>query len=111
MFHISNFIKQQWLAFILIVGFGLYLLYGVQKKNELLIEKTRLEKEIKILEQREELHWNKLDSLKLDNKTIIQKQKTLIQIEHDTIKVIDTIAFSKLQEFFSNRYYQKDSVE
>ena len=106
-----NFIKQQWLGFVLIVIFVLYLLYGVQKKNELLIEKTRLEKEIKVLKQREELHWNKLDSLKSDNKTIIQKQKTLIQIEHDTIKIIDTIAFSKLQEFFSNRYYQKDSVE
>jgi hypothetical protein len=106
-----NFIKQQWLGFVLIVIFVLYLLYGIQKKNELLIEKTRLEKEIEILEQREGLHWNKLDSLKLYNNTIIQKQKTLIQIEHDTIKIIDTISFSKLQEFFSNRYYKEDSIK
>jgi hypothetical protein len=106
-----NFIKSQWLAFVLIVGFGLYLLYGVQKKNQLLIEKIRLEKEIEALEQREQLHWNKFDSLKLGRNTIIEKQKTLIRVEHDTVKIIDTIAFSKLQEFFSKRYSQKDSVE
>jgi hypothetical protein len=74
-------------------------------------EKQRLEKEIELLEERENLHWNKLDSLKLGRNTIIEKQKTLIQLEHDTIKVIDTIAFSKLQEFFTARYYQKDSIE
>ena len=106
-----NFIKQQWLGFVLIVIFVLYLLYGIQKKNELLVEKQRLEKEIELLEQREESHWNKLDSLKSDNKTIIQKEKTLIQLEHDTIKIIDTISFSELQRYFTDRYYQEDSVK
>jgi hypothetical protein len=74
-------------------------------------EKQRLEKEIELLEEREDLHWNKLDSLKSDNKIIIQKEKTLIQLQHDTIKVIDTIAFSELQRYFTDRYYQKDSIE
>jgi nucleoside recognition membrane protein YjiH len=111
MYHISKFIKQQWLGSILIVFFFLFLLYGIEKKNDLLLEKQRLEKEIKALEQREQLHWNKFDSLKLGRNTIIEKQKTLIRVEHDTVKIIDTIAFSKLQEFFSKRYSQKDSVE
>jgi hypothetical protein len=111
MYHISNFIKQQWLGTILIVLFILFLVYGIGQNNELKKEKQRLEKEIELLEERENLHWNKLDSLKLGRNTIIEKQKTLIQIEHDTIKVIDTIAFSKLQEFFTDRYYQKDSIE
>ena len=110
MFHISNFIKQQWLAFVLIIIFILYILYGMEKKNELLLEKTRLEKEIKALEQREDLHWNKLDSLKTDNKIIIQKEKTLIQLQHDTIKIIDTISFSELQRYFTDRYGKKDSI-
>lgn len=111
MYHISNFIKQQWLGTILIILFILFLLYGIGKNSELKKEKQRLEKEIEVLEKREESHWNKLDSLKFDNKVIIQKEKTLIKLQHDTIKIIDTIAFSKLQEYFTNRYYQKDSVE
>jgi hypothetical protein len=111
MFHIVNFIKQQWLGTILIILFILFLFYGIKQNDELKRERERLEKEIESLEEREELHWNKLDSLKLGRDTIIEKQKTLIQIEHDTIKIIDTIAFSKLQEFFSNRYNQKDSIE
>jgi hypothetical protein len=111
MYRISNFIKQQWLGTILIILFILFLFYGIGQNNELRKEKQRLEKEIELLEEREELHWNNLDSLKVGRNTIIEKQKTLIQIEHDTVKIIDTIAFSKLQEFFTDRYYQKDSIE
>jgi len=77
---------------------------------ELLLEQS-LEKEIEALEEREQLHWDKLDTLRLGRNTIIEKQKTLIRVEHDTITIIDTIAFSKLQEFFSNRYNQKDSIK
>ena len=111
MLHISNFIRQQWLGSILIVFFFLFLLYGIEKKNDLLLEKQRLEKEIEVLEQKEESHWHSLDSLKSHKDVIIERQKTLIQLEHDTIKIIDTIAFSKLQGFFTARYYQKDSIE
>jgi hypothetical protein len=111
MSHISSFIKQQWLGTVLIILFILFLFYGIGQNNELKKEKQRLEKEIELLEEREQLHWNKLDSLKLGGNTIIEKQKTLIQVEHDTVKIIDTIAFSKLQEFFSNRYNQKDSIK
>ena len=100
MYHISKFIKQQWLGSILILFFALFLIYGIEKKNELLIEKQRLEKEIEAL-----------DSLKSHKDIIIEKQKTLIKLEHDTIKVIDTIAFSKLQQFFTDRYYKKDSIK
>jgi hypothetical protein len=110
MYHISKFIKQQWLGTILIILFILFLFYGIEKKNELLKEKQRLEKEIKVLEQKEQLHWSKLDSLKVSESTIIEKEKTLIQIQHDTIKVIDTMSVSELQKFFTNRYNKKDSI-
>ena len=111
MLNIIKFIKQQWLGSILIVFFFLFLAYGIEKKNDLLLEKQRLEKEIEVLEQKEESHWHSLDSLKSHKDVIIEKQKTLIQLQHDTIKVIDTISFSKLQGYFTNRYYQKDSIE
>jgi len=110
MLRISNFIKQQWLGSILIVLFILFLLYGIGKNNELKKEKERLEKDIELLEQKELLHWYKLDSLKVSESTIIQKEKTLIQIQHDTIKVIDTMSISELQEYFTDRYHQEDSI-
>ena len=111
MYHISKFIKQQWLGSILIILFFLFLFYGIGQNSELEKEKQRLEKEIEVLEQKEELHWNKLDSLKISESTIIQKEKTLIQIQHDTIKVIDTMSISELQGYFTDRYNQKDSIE
>jgi hypothetical protein len=93
------------------VFFFLFLLYGIEKKNDLLLEKQRLEKEIEVLEQKEESHWQSLDSLKSHKDVIIERQKTLIQLQHDTIKVIDTISFSELQRYFTDRYHQKDSIE
>ena len=111
MIKFFSFIKQQWLGSLLIALFILFLFYGIGENNELKREKQRLEKEIEALEEKEKLHWDKFESLQLGRNTIIEKQKTLIQLQHDTIKIIDTISFSKLQEFFSNRYSQKDSIE
>jgi hypothetical protein len=110
MYHISKFIKQQWLGTILIILFFLFLFYGIGQNSALKKQRDNLEKEIKLLEQREELHWDKLNDLKTTNKTIIQKEKTLIQIQHDTIKVIDTMSISELQRYFTDRYHQKDSI-
>jgi hypothetical protein len=111
MYHIVKFIKEQWLGSILIVLFILFLLHGIGKNNELKKEKEALEKEIEVLEQKELLHWYKLDSLKVSENTIIKKEKILIQIQHDTIKVIDTMSISELQGYFTDRYNQKDSIE
>lgn len=111
MFHISNFIKQQWLGSFLIVLFVIFLLYGIGQNNELKKEKEKLEKEIEQLEKKENLHWDKFEELNLGRNTIIEKQNTLIKIQNDTIKIIDTIAFSELQQFFSERYSQKDSIK
>jgi hypothetical protein len=111
MFHISNFVKQQWLGSFLIVLFILFLLYGINENNELKNEKQKLEKEIEQLENKEKLHWDKFEELKLGRNTIIEKQKTLIKIQNDTIKIIDTIPFSELQRYFKDRYHQEDSIE
>jgi 8-amino-7-oxononanoate synthase len=44
MYHISKFIKEQWLGSILIVLFILFLLHGIGKNNELKKEKEAHEK-------------------------------------------------------------------
>jgi len=110
MYHISKFIKEQWLGSILIVLFILFLIYGIGKNSELKKEKEALEKDIEMLEQKELLHWYKLDSLKVSENTIIKKEKILIQLQHDTIKVIDTMSISELQSYFTDRYNQEDSI-
>jgi hypothetical protein len=110
MYHISKFIKEQWLGSILIVLFILFLIYGIGKNSELKKEKEALEKDIEMLEQKELLHWYKLDSLKVSESTIIKKEKILIQLQHDTIKVIDTMSISELQSYFTDRYNQEDSI-
>ena len=110
MYHISKFIKEQWLGSILIVLFILFLIYGIGKNSELKKQKEALEKDIEVLEQKELLHWYKLDSLKVSENTIIKKEKILIQIQHDTIKVIDTMSISELQKYFTDRYNKKDSI-
>jgi hypothetical protein len=110
MYHISKFIKKQWLGSILIVLFILFLIYGIGKNSELKKEKEALEKDIEMLEQKELLHWYKLDSLKVSESTIIKKEKILIQLQHDTIKVIDTMSISELQSYFTDRYNQEDSI-
>lgn len=111
MYHISKFIRNQWFGSVLICIFLFYIIYNMMRQDALLAEKNKLEKEIIALEKVEKLRWKTIDSLKLQSNAIIKKEKILIQLQHDTIKVIDTIAFSKLQQFFTDRYYQKDSIK
>jgi len=110
LYKLYKFFKEQWLGSILIILFILFLLYGIGQNNELKKEKQSLEKDIELLKQREESHWDKLDSLKITENTIIQKEKILIKIQHDTIKIIDSMSASELQHFFTDRYNQKDSI-
>lgn len=107
---IFNFLKKQWLGSILIIIFVLVLLYGNIKREEMLKEKQRLETEIKKLEKKESIHWSRLDSLKVSETTINNREKILIKIQHDTVKIIDSMSISELQEYFSNRYFKKDST-
>jgi hypothetical protein len=110
LYKLYKFFKGQWLGSILIVLFILFLLYGIRQNDELMKERQRLEKDIELLEQREESHWDKLDSLKMTENTIIQKEKIFIKIQHDTIKIIDSMSVSELQSYFTDRYNQKDSI-
>jgi hypothetical protein len=111
MYHISKFIKTQWFGSLLVGVFLFYIIYSMTRQDALLIEKRRLENEIIALKAIEKAHWRSLDSLKSKESIIIRKEKTLIQLQHDTIRVIDTIAFSKLQQFFTDRYSKEDSIK
>lgn len=111
MYSIINFVKNQWLAFILLFLCILYFLYSQNEMSHLEEQKEKLEKRVEALDKKELEYWEKLDTLKVEHKTIIQKEKILIQKEYDTIKSVDTMSISELQSFFSNRYFKKSNTE
>ena len=111
MYPIINFVKNQWLAFILLFLSILYFLYSQNEMSHLEEQKETLEKRVEALDKKELQYWKKLSTLKVEHKTIIQKEKILIQKEYDTIKSVDTMSTSELQSFFSNRYNKESSTE
>ena len=111
MYPIINFVKNQWLAFILLFLSILYFLYSQNEMSHLEKQKETLEKRVEALDKKELQYWKKLSTLKVEHKTIIQKEKILIQKEYDTIKSVDAMSISKLQSFFPNRYFKKSGSE
>ena len=111
MYPIINFVKNQWLAFILLFLSILYFLYSQNEMSHLEEQKETLEKRVEALNKKELQCWQQLDHLYVERKTLIQKEKILIQKEYDTIKSVDTMSISELQSFFSNRYNKKSSTE
>lgn len=99
-FTVINFIKNQWLGFIVIFIWLLTLL--IPNKD---ISVDKIKTEVKVKEKQ-----YIIDTLYKNNTNIITKIKYIKQKEHDTIKIIDTISISKLQEYFSNRYSKSDTV-
>ena len=111
MYPIINFVKNQWLAFILLLLSILYFLYSQNEMSHLEEQKEDLEKRVEALDKKELHYWKKLATLKVEHKTIFQKEKILIQKEYDTIKSVDTMSTSELQSFFSDRYSKKSSTD
>lgn len=111
MYPIINFVKNQWLAFILLLLSILYFLYSQNEMSHLEEQKETLEKRVEALDKKELQYWKKLSTLKVEHKTIIQKEKILIQKEYDTIESVNTMSISELQSFFSDRYSKKSSTD
>jgi hypothetical protein len=99
-FAVLNFIKNQWLGFIVIFIWILTLL--IPNKD---IDVDKIETEVKIKEKQ-----YIIDTLYKNNTSIITKIKYIKQKEYDTIKIIDTIPTSELQKYFSNRYSKGDTI-
>ena len=99
-FTIIGFIKNQWLGFIVIFIWILTLLIP---NKDISIDKIKTDIKVKDKEYI-------IDTLYKNNTSIITKIKYIKQKEYDTIKIIDTIPTSKLQQYFSNRYSKSDTI-
>ena len=101
---IWDFIKEQWLAFAIIM---LLIFMQVQADAEIAIYQEALKKlelEIEQYKKSDEQLKHKVDSLSSLEKQVIKEIQTIKEKEYVQIKVVDSMPISELQQFFSDRY-------
>ena len=104
MIKVINYLKEQYLAVIIIVIWLFFILHN-QNKNDLLIQQTKkLETEILVLKEKDHEYSKIIDSLSRVDTVIVTKIKTIKQKEYVQIKIIDSLPISGLQKFFSDHY-------
>jgi hypothetical protein len=102
-----QYLKDQYLAVIIIVVLVFFTL-SEQNKNNLLIEQTKiLESKILILEQKDHESSKTIDSLSKVDTVIVNRIKIIKQKEYVQIRIIDSLPVSGLQRYFTDRYSEK----
>lgn len=99
-----NFIKNQWLAGVIIIIWILASLHSRMDNNKLLDEANHLKVEVDSLQDISEQKAKQIDSLSKVDTIIVDKIKTIKEKEYVEIKVIDSLPVSGLQQFFTDRY-------
>jgi hypothetical protein len=102
-----QYLKDQYLAVIIIVVLVFFTL-SEQNKNTILIEQTKiLESKILILEQKDHESSKIIDSLSKVDTVIVNRIKIIKQKEYVQIRIIDSLPVSGLQRYFTDRYSEK----
>ena len=102
-----TYLKDQWLAMIIIVVLVFFTL-SEQNKNNLLIEQTKiLESKILILEEKDHESSKIIDSLSKVDTVIVNRIRTIKEKEYVQIRIIDSLPVSGLQRYFTDRYSEK----
>ena len=98
-----NFIKNQWLAGVVII---IWIIVSLSSNNnkELLEETKQLKIEVDSLQTISAEKGKQIDSLSEVDTFIVNKIKTIKEKEYVEIKVIDSLPISGLQQFFTDRY-------
>ena len=99
-----NFIKNQWLAGVIIIIWILASLHNRMDNNKLLDEANHLKVEVDSLQDISKQKAKQIDSLSKVDTIIVDKIKTIKEKEYVEIKVIDSLPVSGLQQFFTDRY-------
>jgi hypothetical protein len=102
-----QYLKDQYLAVIIIVIWIFFTLYN-QNKNTILIEQTKkLEAKILVLEEKDYESGKIIDSLSRVDTVIVNRIKIIKQKEYVQIRIIDSMPVSGLQRYFTDRYEKK----
>ena len=104
MYLIFNSLKNQWLGFVVIF---FMVLFWVSSDNEIkrLEDKAKeMQLVIKDLEEKDHATALLIDSLSKQDTVLLTKIKLIKEKEYETIRIIDSMPASRLQEYFTNRY-------
>jgi hypothetical protein len=104
MYHISNFIKSQWLAIILIISFIIYSTLNTVNIEKYKQERKEFNNKINALELVADKNKKIIDSLKQIDGVYVEKIKVIKQKEYEQIHFIDSLPANQLQSYFTERY-------
>jgi hypothetical protein len=104
MYHISNFIKSQWLAIILIISFIIYSTLNTANIEKYKQERKEFNNKINALELVADKNKKIIDSLKQIDGVYVEKIKVIKQKEYEQIHFIDSLPANQLQSYFTERY-------
>ena len=102
-----NFIKNQWLAGVIIIIWILASLHSRVNNDKLLDEANHLKVEVDSLQNISAQKAKQIDSLSKVDTIIVDKIKTIKEKEYVEIKVIDSLPISGLQQYFAERYPER----
>mgnify|MGYP000571313580 CR=1 FL=1 len=104
MYHISSFIKSQWLAVVLIIVFITYSIFNTADIAKYKEERSKFNNKIDSLELLAEKNKKLIDSLKEIDGVYVDRIKVIKQKEYEEIRIIDSLPVSELQSYFTERY-------
>lgn len=99
-----NFIKNQWLAGVIIIIWIIASLHSNINNDKLLDEANHLKVEVDSLQDISAQKAKQIDSLSKVDTIIVDKIKTIKEKEYVEKRIIDSLPISGLQQFFTDRY-------
>ena len=99
-----TFIRNQWLAGVVIIIWIIVSLYSNVTNDRLLDETTELKVEIESLKNISARKTEEINKLSKVDTVILTKIKIIKEKEYVKIKSIDSLNISGLQQFFTKRY-------
>lgn len=104
MYLILNSLKNQWLGFVLIFFMVLFWVSSDNEISKLEAKAKEMQLIIKDLEEKDHASALLIDSLSKKDTVLLTKIKLIKQKEYETIRIIDSMPISKLQQYFTDRY-------
>jgi hypothetical protein len=104
MYHISNFVKSQWLAVVLIIVFIIYSIFNTADIAKYKEERSKFNSKIDSLELLADKNKKLIDSLKQIDGVFVEKIKVIKEKEYEEIHIIDSLPANELQGYFTERY-------
>jgi hypothetical protein len=105
-----SFVKNQWLAFVLLAIYLFSYMLNRQEESKLEQENKMLISEINALEKESDKNSVKIDSLKKVDIVYVDKIKVVKETLIKELHILDSLPHNGIEKYFADRYNSKDSV-